>query len=370
MSEQRKPVGAPSAASTVDVEHMRAALVLARKGWGRTTPNPMVGAVIAHGPTIVGRGYHAEYGTLHAEPVALRDAGPRARGATLYVTLEPCTHHGRTPPCVDVIIASGIARVAIATRDPNPIAAGGVERLRAAGIAVDVGLDEEAARELNAQFFHALDSTRPWVVLKLAVSIDGAIADARRSPGWLTGTRARRVVHLLRSGHDAVGVGIGTVLADDPLLTVRAVPAPRVPPMRVIFDRSARLPVDSKLVRSARDVPVVLVTGDAHGVHARALASKGVRVVDATDNETALTALRQLGIRSVLVEGGAGLAGSLMESGHVDRLIIFRAPVLLGKGAIGAFSEAPSYSLDHAPRLRVVEQRRLGSDEMTIYAMH
>lgn len=329
----------------------------------------MVGAVVAHGADIVGRGYHAEFGALHAEPLALRDAGPRARGATLYVTLEPCTHQGRTPPCVDAIIASGVSRVVIATRDPNPIAAGGVERLRAAGVAVDVGVEEEAARELNAQFFHALASTRPWMVLKLAVSIDGAVTDARRSAGWLTGTRARRVVHLMRAGHDAVGVGIGTVLADDPLLTVRAVPPPRVPPTRVVFDRSARLPVDSKLVQSLREGPVVLVTAEARGTNARALAAKGVRLVDAKDNETALIALRQLGIRSVLVEGGAGLAGSLMESGHVDRLIIFQAPVLLGKGAIGAFSAAPSYSLDNAPRLRIVEQRRLGSDEMTIYAM-
>jgi diaminohydroxyphosphoribosylaminopyrimidine deaminase/5-amino-6-(5-phosphoribosylamino)uracil reductase len=329
----------------------------------------MVGAVVAHGPDVVGRGYHAEYGALHAEPAAMRDAGPRARNATLYVTLEPCTHQGQTPPCVDAIIESGISRVVIATRDLNPTAAGGVERLRTAGIAVDVGLDEEAARELNAQFFHALASTRPWVVLKLAISIDGAITDAKRSAGWLTGTRARRVVHLLRAGHDAVGVGIGTVLADDPLLTVRAVPAPRVPPTRVIFDRSARLPVDSKLVRSIGDAPVFLVTAEARGANARVLASKGVRIIDAADNGTALVALRELGIRSVLMEGGAGLAGSLMKSGHVDRLIIFRAPVLLGKGAIGAFSEAPSYSLDHAPRLRVVEQRGLGSDEMTIYAM-
>jgi len=335
MSEQREPVGAPSAASAVDVEHMR----------------------------------HAEYGALHAEPVALRDAGPRARGATLYVTLEPCTHQGRTPPCVDAIIESGISRVVVATRDPHPVAAGGVERLRAAGIAVDVGLEKEAARELNAPFFHALASTRPWMVLKLALSIDGAITDFRRSSGWLTGTRARRVVHLLRAGHDAIGVGIGTVLADDPLLTVRAVPAPRVPPMRVVFDRSARLPLDSKLVRSVRDAPVVVVTTDDRGANARALASKGVRIVSAADNESALIALRELGIRSVLVEGGAGLAGSLVESGHVDRLVIFRAPVLLGQGAIGAFSRAPSYSLDDAPRLRVVEQRRLGNDEMTIYAM-
>jgi diaminohydroxyphosphoribosylaminopyrimidine deaminase/5-amino-6-(5-phosphoribosylamino)uracil reductase len=330
----------------------------------------MVGAVVAHGPTIVGRGYHAELGAPHAEPVAMLEAGPRARGATLYVTLEPCTHHGRTPPCVDAIIGSGIARVAIATRDPNPVAAGGVERLRAAGIAVDVGIEEEAAREINASHFHAHASTRPWVSLKLAVSIDGAITDAQRSPGWMTGMRARRVVHLLRAGHDAVGVGIGTVLADDPLLTVRAVPAPRVPPTRVIFDRSARLPLDSKLVRSVGNAPVVVVTADGRSGRARALASKGVNIVDAPDNERALTALRELGIRSVLVEGGAGLAGSLMESGHVDRLIIFRAPVLLGQGAIGAFSGAPSYSLDAAPRLRIVEQRRLGSDEMTIYAMH
>ena len=353
----------------MDIAHMRAALALAREGWGRTAPNPMVGAVVAHGADVVGRGFHAEYGGPHAEPEALREAGGRARGATMYVTLEPCTHQGKTPPCVDAIVAGGIARVVIATRDPNPVARGGVERLRAAGITVDVGVEEDAARELNAPFFHALTSARPWVVLKLAVSIDGAITDAKRSAGWFTGELARREVHVLRAGHDAIAVGIGTALADDPQLTVREAPAPRVAPTRVVFDREARLPLESRLVRSARTTPVVVVTHDAHSERARALTAKGVRIVPAPNMTSGLSALRELGIRSVLVEGGAGVAGALLESGSVDRLIIFRAPVLLGQGALGAFSRAPSVSLEDATRLRVVDRRRLGDDEMTIYAM-
>ena len=369
MKDDQKRAGTSGGDATVDAKRMRAALELARQGWGMTAPNPMVGAVVAHGADVVGAGYHAAYGALHAEPMALASAGVRARGATMYVTLEPCTHHGQTPPCVDAIIASGIARVVVATRDPNPVAAGGVERLREAGIAVDVGMEEGDARELNASFFHAIDSTRPWISLKLAVSIDGAIADARRSGAWLTGGAARLEVHHQRAGHDAIAVGIGTVLVDDPLLTVRDVRAPRVAPTRVVFDRSARLPLTSRLVTSVADAPVVVVTADDSSAKARALASLGIQLVCAQSTAEALVALRERGLRSMLVEGGAGLAGSLVESGSVDRLIIFRAPVLLGPEALGAFSKSPSWSLDVAPRLRMLRQQWFENDEMTIYAM-
>jgi diaminohydroxyphosphoribosylaminopyrimidine deaminase/5-amino-6-(5-phosphoribosylamino)uracil reductase len=348
--------------------HMRMALSLARKGWGRTSPNPMVGAVVARGTRVLGSGYHASYGALHAEPVALNEAGARAKGATLYVSLEPCTHHGRTPPCVDAIIASGVRRVVIATRDPNPVAAGGVERLRGAGLEVVVGVEEEAARELNAAFFHAIVSDRPWVTLKLAVSVDGAIADAKRSRGWLTGMPARRVVHVLRAGHDAVAVGLGSVLADDPLLTVRDLPPPRIPPTRVVFDREARLPLTSRLVATVSFAPVIVV---ARWKNARtsALVARGVQLIEARDMGEALVALRESGLRSLLVEGGAGVAGALLEHDLVDRLIIFRAPVVLGAGALGAFSRAPGWSLERAPHLRVIKRRVVGDDEMTIYAM-
>src|SRR5579862_5155051 len=241
-------------------ELMARALALAELGWGQTAPNPMVGAVLVRDGEIVGEGYHARYGGDHAEIVALRMAGERARGATLYVTLEPCAHHGKTPPCADAIVRAGVARVVAAAQDPNPVAAGGAAKLLAAGVEFELGVDEPAARELNAPFFHAATSTRPWVTLKLGVSLDGAIADRDGHSKWITNTASRRETHRLRAGSDAIAVGIGTVLADDPALTVRDAPAPRVPPTRVVFDRSARLPHDSQLARTAREVPVIVVT--------------------------------------------------------------------------------------------------------------
>src|SRR4051812_28976138 len=206
-----------------DRVYMRRALDLARRGWGQTAPNPMVGAVVVRDGEVVGEGYHARFGEEHAEVAALREAGDRARGATLFVTLEPCAHHGKTPPCADAVIAAGVKRVLMAIADPNPQAAGGAERLRAAGVDVDVGMEASEARELNAAFLHAFTSNRPWLILKLATSLDGAIADGARQHGtagrWLTGEEARRDVHHMRAGVDAVAVGVGTVIADDPMLT-------------------------------------------------------------------------------------------------------------------------------------------------------
>jgi len=353
-----------------DTRYMRRALALARRGWGQTAPNPMVGAVVVRDGEIVGEGFHARYGADHAEPVALAAAGERARGATLYVTLEPCAHRGKQPPCTPRVIASGVARVVIATLDPNPLAAGGTELLRAAGIDVTLGVEESEARELNAPFFHRFASDRPWVTLKLATSIDGAISDASRSRGWLTGKESRREVHRQRAGADAIAVGIGTVLADDPLLTVRGARRPRVAPARVVFDREARLPLDSKLMRSIGEAPVVVVTDGSAAGREAALRSAGAGVIVATGTGASLRALKERGIDSVYVEGGAGLAGSLLEGGMVDRLIIFRAPVILGANALGAFDRAPSFSLERAPRLRMVRERRFGEDDMTIYALH
>ena len=236
-----------------DAGHMRRALELARRGWGQTAPNPMVGAVVVRDGAIVGEGWHARWGERHAEPAALAAAGERARGATVYVTLEPCTHRGKTPPCTDALIAAGVSRVVVAARDTNPLAAGGLARLQQAGIATTAGVEEADARELNAPFLFAQHADRPWVTLKLAVSLDGAIADAGRTRGWLTGPESRGEVHRLRAGSDAVAVGIGTALADDPALTVREAAAPRVPPLRVVFDRTGRLPPDGVLARSARE---------------------------------------------------------------------------------------------------------------------
>ena len=358
------------AAGDADARFMRRAIALARRGWGRTAPNPMVGAVVVRDGAIVGEGYHAEYGGPHAERVALAAAGERARGATLYVTLEPCNHTGKQPPCAPAVVESGVRRVVIAARDPNPDAAGGIATLERSAIAVDVGIEEAAARELNAPFFHRFASDRPWVVVKLALSLDGAITDATRGAGWLTGAAARREVHRLRANSDAVAVGLGTALADDPQLTVRGVRKPRVAPRRVVFDREARLPLDSRLVRGAADAPVLVVSDGSAAAREEALAAAGVHVLRAAGTAEALRALKAQGVDSLLVEGGAGLVGALLQAEVVDRLIIFRAPVLLGAGALGAFSRAPSHPLEAAPRLRIVETRRLGDDEMTTYALH
>ena len=234
----REPDGAgsPAAPSGLDERFMQRALALAARGWGQTAPNPMVGAVIVAKDQIVGEGFHERFGEAHAEVNALRQAGERARGATMYVTLEPCAHHGKTPPCADAIIAAGLSRVVIAASDPSRVARGGAERLRAAGIRVDIGVEQSAAIELNASFFHAQESDRPWTTLKLALSADGAIADPSGVHRWITGAESRREVHRLRANADGIAVGIGTVIADDPELTVRDVPAPRVTPRRIVFD--------------------------------------------------------------------------------------------------------------------------------------
>ena len=363
----------PPAVDARDRAFMRRALDLAKLGWGQTAPNPMVGAVVVRGGEVVGEGYHARYGGDHGEVAALRAAGPLARGATVYVTLEPCNHHGKTPPCAEALIAAGVQRVVAATRDPNPAAGGAAERLRNAGIEVSLGVEERAARELNAPFFHAFRSDRPWIVLKLAVSVDGAIADATRSARWLTGAEARREVHRLRAGSDAVAVGIGTVLADDPLLTVREAAAPRVSPRRVVFDSALRLPLTSKVVRTAGETSTTAVA--ARGAapipegRAGALESAGVRVLVAESLDAALRALRSDGVRSMLVEGGAGLAAGLLAAGAVDRLIIFQAPILLGTGALSAFGDLRGSGPPAARRLEVIERATFGEDLMTVYGL-
>jgi diaminohydroxyphosphoribosylaminopyrimidine deaminase/5-amino-6-(5-phosphoribosylamino)uracil reductase len=348
---------------------MRRALDLAALGWGQTAPNPMVGAVVVRDGVVLGEGWHTAYGAAHAEVEALRAAGESARGATVYVTLEPCDHHGKMPPCTEALIAAGVARVVAACADPSPVARGGGARLRAAGIDVVVGgVEEVAARELNAEFFHAISSTRPFVRLKLAASIDGAIADHTREPGWLTGEDALRAVHRMRAGSDAVAVGIGTVLADDPLLTVRGVKPPRVAPTRVVFDTSARLPRTSRLVGSVAEAPVLDICWAPEPAHAAALEHVGVELLHAATLGAALEALRDRGIRSLLVEGGAALAAAFLQDALVDRLVIFRAPLILGGGALNAFGSLPGVRVADAPRWRVVHAERLGDDELSIYA--
>jgi diaminohydroxyphosphoribosylaminopyrimidine deaminase/5-amino-6-(5-phosphoribosylamino)uracil reductase len=347
---------------------MRRALELAREGWGQTAPNPMVGAVVVRNGEIVGEGFHTRFGAAHAEVEALRAARERAEGATVYVTLEPCAHVGKTPPCANALIAARVARVVIAARDPNPTAAGGAQLLREAGIDVTTGVVESEARELNAAFFHGVAEKRPWITLKLAISLDGGLADATGHSRWITGDESRRIVHEMRAGSDAIGVGIGSVLADDPSLTVRDAPAPRVAPSRIVFDRSARLPVTSALARSARDVPTIVVAESPPAARVSALEDLGVRVIDAPCLRVALDALGDAGVRSLLVEGGARLAGALIGTGTVDRLVIFQGSAIFGAGALGAFAFVPPTEIERAPRWRALERREIGADTMTVYA--
>jgi diaminohydroxyphosphoribosylaminopyrimidine deaminase/5-amino-6-(5-phosphoribosylamino)uracil reductase len=352
---------------------MRRALRLARRGWGRVAPNPLFGSVVVRDGAVVGEGWHARYGDAHAEVNALAAAGDLARGSTVYATLEPCNHHGKRGPCTEALLAAGVARVVVAVADPHPIAAGGAARLRAAGVKVTMGVEAARARELVAPFLRDVTGgALPWTTLKLALSIDGAVADHTRGPGWLTGAESRRAVHRLRAGHDAVAVGIGTALADDPALTVRDVRAPRVAPLRVVFDRAARLPLGSQLVRSARDVPLAVVCApDAPAERTAALNAAGVRVAPADGLADGLRVLRRdHGVRALFVEGGARLSGALWAADLVDRLVTFQAPVVLGEGAVRAFDGAPAERAAGARRLPVVRARWYGPDRMTVYAVH
>ena len=356
-------------ASARDRAHMRRALALAERGWGQTAPNPMVGAVVVRDDVVVGEGWHTQFGDAHAEVEALLHAGELARGATLYTTLEPCNQQGKQPPCVDAILAAGVKTVFAAVRDPNPAMSGGLVRLEGAGVEVIAGVEEDDARELNAPFVFAFQSNRPWVTLKLAVSLDGAIADATRRPGWLTGKRSRAEVHRMRANVDAVAVGVGTALADNPGLTVRGTVVPRRAPLRVVFDRTARLPLDSSLVKTARERPVLVITDVPAPPRAIPLAEAGVEILSCASLDDAMRALRDRGVRSMMVEGGATIASALLDAGLVDRLVIFQAPVILGAGALPAFAGAAAATAGSATRLRIVSRQSLGGDVMTTYAL-
>jgi len=317
---------------------MHRALDLARLGEGSVEPNPMVGAVVVdESLTLIGEGYHQAFGGPHAEVYALAQAGERARGATLYVTLEPCCHHGKTPPCVDAILSAGIARVVVAMVDPFPkVAGGGIARLREAGLTVDVGLLEEEARELTAPFVCLVERGRPWVHAKWAMTLDGKIASRTGHSQWISNAQSRAIVHKLRGRMDAIAVGIGTVLADDPLLTAR--PAGLRQPLRVIFDRHARLPLLSQLVKTASDVPVLVFCGtEAPDSRIESLRNMGVDVLSVNspggDASMIDVALQELGRRSctnLLVEGGSRLLGSFFDAGVIDEVHAFVAPRLVG----------------------------------------
>jgi diaminohydroxyphosphoribosylaminopyrimidine deaminase / 5-amino-6-(5-phosphoribosylamino)uracil reductase len=350
-----------------DRRFMRRALQLAKRGWGQVSPNPLVGAVVVKDNAIVGEGWHARYGEVHAERMALAAAGAAAHGATLYVTLEPCNHFGKQPPCTDAVIASGIRRVVMATRDPNPMARGGIRRLTRAGMVVDEGVGGASSRAMNAPFHFAFtNAPRPFVTLKLALTLDGALADATRTPGWFTSAASRRAVHALRAAADAIAVGRQTVVIDNPALTVREGWVPRVAPARVVFVRTGAVPVSSQLVRTIDEGQVCVVGSPAN---AEELALAGVSILPAASLAEALAALQGRGVRHLFVEGGATLAGALLDAGYVDRLVIFRAPLVLGAGALSGFAGLGTRNWASAVRLRPRVRRPIGDDLLEIYTM-
>ncbi len=318
-----------------DQPWMRRALALAERGRGWVEPNPLVGAVVVRDGRLVGEGYHERFGQPHAEINALRQAGEAARGATLYVTLEPCCHHGQTPPCTEAILRAGLSRVVAAMADPFPQVSGrGAQQLRAAGLTVEIGLDEAQARRLNAPYLKLLATGRPYVHLKWAMTLDGKTATRTGDSKWISGGASRRRVHELRGRMDAIVVGIGTALADDPLLTARP-PGPRNP-CRIVLDSRGRLPLTSQLVATAPSVPTLVVTVAA--VEAAALRQAGCEVLSlpAPEGRPDVSALLdELGRRrmtNILVEGGAGVLGGFVDAGAVDEVHVFIAPRLVGGG--------------------------------------
>jgi diaminohydroxyphosphoribosylaminopyrimidine deaminase / 5-amino-6-(5-phosphoribosylamino)uracil reductase len=360
---------------TVDSRFMALALALGRRGLGRTWPNPAVGAVIVKDGVIVGRGWTQAGGRPHAEIEALRRAGEAARGSTLYVTLEPCSHHGKSPPCADAIVAAGIARVVSSIEDPNPKVAGaGHARLRAAGIAVDVGIGADEARRDHAGHIRRMRDGRPHVMLKLAVSADGKAGASGRRPVAITGEAVRDRVHLLRAQSDAIMIGIGTALADDPMLTCRLPGMAGYSPVRIVLDGAPRLPASSRLARSAREVPVWVMTG-AEGSRAAedVLLAEGVvvlRVPDGADRPDISAVLRLIagrGISRLMVEGGPTLVAAFLAADIVDEAVLFRSPKVVGADGIDALTGLPLTALTQSPRLTRVQSEAVGADRCDVF---
>jgi diaminohydroxyphosphoribosylaminopyrimidine deaminase/5-amino-6-(5-phosphoribosylamino)uracil reductase len=366
-------VSAAADVLTEDRRFMALALALGRRGLGRTWPNPAVGAVIVKDGVVVGRGWTQPGGRPHAEVEALRRAGAAARGATLYVTLEPCSHHGKSPPCADALIAAGLARVVSALEDPNPEVAGaGHGRLRAAGIAVEVGLGADEARRDHAGHIRRMRDGRPHVMLKLAVSADGKAGAAGRRPVAITGDAVRDRVHLMRAQSDAIMIGIGTALADDPMLTCRLPGMAKESPVRIVLDSALRLPPGSRLARSAREIPLWVVAGtqapraaeeaaQAQGVEVLRVAERGGRI-------GLLAALRLLaarGITRLMVEGGPTLAAALLAADLVDEAVLFHASAVVGAGGIDAL-DGPSMAV-LTQRLECVMKEPIGLDRREVF---
>ncbi len=345
---------------------MKRALQLARRGMGAVSPNPMVGAVIVRAGRISAEGWHRRFGADHAELDALKQAGGSVRGATIYVTLEPCCHWGKTPPCVDTLIEQGIKRVVIGTLDPNPLVDGkGAQILRDHGLEISVGVLEHAARKLNEVYFHYIRTGLPFITIKYAQSLDGRIATVQGNSRWISFERARKFTHRLRAEHDAIVVGRGTVLADDPLLTVRLVKGRN--PLRICLDSNLRIPLDAAVLRE--EGRTLIVTTDDHGKdkieNIRRLGKEVLVIQKDANGQVALRplmkALAERGIASLLVEGGANVTTSFLREGLVNRMVVITAPLILGKG-IEAIGDLGISDLAKAIRPASCEVKRLEKD--------
>ncbi len=369
-----------AAASAQDGRFMAVALTMARRNTGRTGPNPSVGCVLTQGEgadaRIIGRAVTAGGGRPHAETLAISGAVEPVAGSTAYVTLEPCAHHGKTPPCAEALIDAQVARVVVAIEDPNPKVAGqGITALKKAGIEVSVGVAAREARDAVAGFLSRIERQRPHITLKLATSLDGRIAAHTGASQWITNDLARRRAHMLRASHDAIMVGSSTALIDDPLLTCRIAGLEAHSPIRIVADGRLRLPLTAKMVRSATEIPTWLLTlGKADPARAQAFGDCGLEVLAVPEGDDhlmnmaqAMKMLGERGVNTLLVEGGAHLASSLLQNELVDRLVWFRAPSIIGGDGRGA---AAAIGVDHpdmAPKFHLSDVRRLGDNMMEVY---
>jgi diaminohydroxyphosphoribosylaminopyrimidine deaminase / 5-amino-6-(5-phosphoribosylamino)uracil reductase len=351
-----------------DEKWMKRVLRLAEAGRGRTSPNPMVGAVLVKRGQVVGEGYHAKIGEAHAEIIALHEAGERAREAILYVNFEPCTHFGRTPPCVPKVIKAGLKRVVIGMEDPNPLVNGkGIEALRKSGVDVKVGVLGEECRKLNEAFCKYILKKQPFVVLKIAATLDGKIATRNGESKWISGEASRRYVHRLRAQVDGVLVGIGTVLRDDPLLTARMKEGKE--PYRIVLDSQLRIPEGAKVFEHSPSEVILATTGLAPYEKIERLERKGVRVliIDSkegrVDLKICLNKLGEMGLMSILVEGGNQINGSFLDEGLIDKFLLFLSPKWLGDPqAPGIFGGKGVSNLKDAVGLKEVKAKRIGED--------
>ncbi|MDR1615970.1 MAG: bifunctional diaminohydroxyphosphoribosylaminopyrimidine deaminase/5-amino-6-(5-phosphoribosylamino)uracil reductase RibD [Syntrophomonadaceae bacterium] len=356
-----------------DELYMSYAVELAKKAWGRTSPNPIVGAVIVKDGRVVGRGFHEKAGSAHAEVNALKEAGEQARGAQVYITLEPCCHYGRTPPCTEALIKAGVRKAVIAMLDPNPLVAGkGKVKLEEAGVTVQVGVLEKEARSMNEFYLKFIERGTPFVTLKTAMTLDGKIASYTGDSRWISGEKSRRYVHHLRNIYDGVMVGIGTVLADDPSLNTRLGEQKQRDPARVIVDASLRLPVESKIAQSSKLQPTYIICAEGQSQkRMHDLEQLGIKIIECRGDEsnlsltTALAELAKQGIISILLEGGAALNASMLEQRLVDKVHWFIAPKIMGgKGAFSPVAGIGATSVSRALNIENMSIQQMDKDIM------